>query len=383
MSEFVISEPPRNTFDKLKHSVSRVFKERYTVSGRLAHDEKLFAKISDSLSESEREEALNRLRKTVKGKVTRTIIQDAVIGTVIIGGSLLLYKNRKAIISKFRKSPENIGNSREALKNIASNETGIGEATITEPLRNALREKGHRIEHAGEVLTLGGRLGAGGTKTVYDAELKGQHFALALPNTTDGIVTMNEKWGRALKEPGITDRIRSLGVHVNPVCEPFPVTVNGIPLTAIRLQRFQDLPFPIVDSKNRLSSTLTASILPKDFSAETYQGMLQPALPDLAKLIKAGLHIGGDSMNICIINGEVRPYLNDLGSATFEPFVRGRAFRDAVNYISMLEHSCRQAFTDEEYYGLLEKFFFSDAVKYDNPLGIIQQLAKQLVRMIK
>jgi len=382
MSESIVSEPPLNKFDALKNSVKRIFKERYTIEGRLKSDETKFAKINKSLTESQREDALNKLRQTAKGRVTYTIIQDAVIGTVIVGGSLFIFKNRKAILSKLRKQPgQPVGNTELPKSFTASQEGGI-DAHITEQLHTALRTKDRKIEHSGDLLTLGSRLGAGGTKTVYDAELNGQHFALALPNTTDGVLIMNEKWGRALNEPEMTNRIRALGIHVNPVCEPYPVKVNSLPLTAIKMLRYRDLPYPIVDSKNRSTSTLIASILPKNFTPDGYQIIMQPALPDLATLIKAGLHIGGDSMNLCVVNGEVRPYLNDLGSASFEPFVPGRAFRDAVNYVSMLENACRNALTEEEYQGLME-FFYSPAVKSDNPQGIIQQLARQLVQMLR
>lgn len=383
MSEFTpLEHPHHNILDNLKGSIGRIFKERYTVSGKLARDEVKFAKISDTLSDAQKEEVLSKLRQTVKGRVTRTIIQDAVVGTIIVGGGLFIYKNRKAILSKFQKQPDKSMGSLESLKMIAHPEVNEGSVLITDQLRDALRAKGGRIEHFGEKLTIGGRLGAGGTKTVYDAEIGGQHFALALPNTTDGVVTMSRKWASALKEPEITDRIRSLGIHVNPVCEPYPVKVNGVPLTAIRMMRFQDLPFPVVDSKNQSSSTLTASILSANFNADEYVRVLEPALPDLAKLIKAGLHIGGDSMNLCVADGKILPYLNDLGSASFEQFVPGEAFRDSVNYVSMLENAYRAGLTTEEYNGLLD-FFFSSAVKSDNPQGVIQRLARQLVNFIK
>lgn len=113
-----------------------------------------------------------------------------------------------------------------------------------------------QLAHGNDSFILGRVLGQGGTKRVYDAQLSGEHVALALPNTVDGTARAAQKWQEALRELSVTDVVRELGFMVNTRCEVTPITVAGTSFPAITLTRYADLPVEVRDHKNSHSSVV-------------------------------------------------------------------------------------------------------------------------------
>lgn len=185
-----------------------------------------------------------------------------------------------------------------------------------EHMLDTMRKGQLAIEANGRPVTVGKRLGAGGSKTVYDAVLDENSFALALPNTTDGYVRMMEKWSVVEREPENTAKLRELGLLVNPICEILPATINGISFPALRMTRYEDLPFEVRDSKNLTSSVHRSTFVPENgLTDENFRELFSSVTPDLLNLLKNRVSLHQDSINICIEAGKPRLYLNDLGDA--------------------------------------------------------------------
>lgn len=187
-------------------------------------------------------------------------------------------------------------------------------------LLDSLRAKHYDIRQGTDVVEIVGPLGKGGSKIVYAALLGDQTFALALPNTVDGEQAMQKKWAPVLQEPENTQRIRALGIPTNTTCELMPLSVNGVLFPALRMARYEDLPFEVRDSKNRESSIFTTETLPAGpLDATTFRTLFQGAAEDIVTLVRNNVTLSIDSFNICLEEGRLRLYLNDLGTAKFEP----------------------------------------------------------------
>ena len=169
----------------------------------------------------------------------------------------------------------------------------------------------------GTPLEIGEILGEGGSKTVRSTSLNNESLAIALPNTTDDEAKVFKKWEIVLKEPASTDKIRAMGVPVNPMCETTTVEVNGVPFKALLMKPYTETGFEVRDSKNRRSSVIETDLLPKAFGTDNVDEVLSDVLDDVATLINNGVTLGRDSFNICKKDGKLRLYLNDLGTAGF------------------------------------------------------------------
>ena len=93
-------------------------------------------------------------------------------------------------------------------------------------------------------------LGSGGSKEVFDIEVGGEHYAVALCGLHDMPERIIQKWGNILKEPVNTASLRERGFYVNELCEVKNIKVNGLEFPALMMKRFEDHPFKIYDSKN-------------------------------------------------------------------------------------------------------------------------------------
>src|SRR5487761_1858148 len=89
------------------------------------------------------------------------------------------------------------------------------DTTAFDTVLTAIRGDNFQVRHDDVVVGIHGTLGSGGTKAAYDASVNGEHFALALPNTTDDTRTALDKWQVALHEPEATNRMREMGFMVN------------------------------------------------------------------------------------------------------------------------------------------------------------------------
>lgn len=248
-------------------------------------------------------------------------------------------------------------------------------------LLESMRAEKLDVKHENKVVSLGDKLGSGGSKTVYDAVVDGEPFALALPNTTDDVQKMRQKWQNVLKEPDNTEKVRGLGLYTNPTCEVVPTSINGVIFPALKMARYQDLPFPIVDSKNVTSSTVNGNLLPGTLTIDAYQELMASILPDLEIMIKNGVQVGSDSINICLIEGKPRIYLNDLGTAVFKPFQDDQIPQVAEMYISNANGAFLNGLTEPEYQKH-NTFFNGDAFKFNNPQNITKVLSQKLIERV-
>jgi hypothetical protein len=166
--------------------------------------------------------------------------------------------------------------------------------------------------------TVSKKLGSGGSKEVYDATIKNEQYALALPGTVDHPQIVIEKWTKVLQEPANTDRLRCLGFYVNDLCQIVPTRVNGYEFPGLVMRRYSDHDFPIYDSKNPKSRYHELIKADEKVTDETALELFAPISDEIAKLVKNGAHLGRDSINLCDINGAPHLYLNDLGAASFD-----------------------------------------------------------------
>ena len=184
----------------------------------------------------------------------------------------------------------------------------------------SIRSGNFQISQDDTPIEIYGKLGSGGgTKTVYDASLDAERFALALPNTTDGTETALAKWRVALHEPNVTDTMRDMGFVVNPTCEVMPVNISGTPFPAIRMTRFQDMPIQVRDGKNHSASVIESDIFAGSLELTSFMDRTADIRSDIIALIRSGVSIGRDSFNVCLIDGQLRLFFNDLASAKFGP----------------------------------------------------------------
>ena len=68
------------------------------------------------------------------------------------------------------------------------------------------------ISVAGENLSIMGKLGEGGTKSVYEAVLNGANVAISVPNFIDSRETRDQKWSEVKKEPERTAFLKEKGL---------------------------------------------------------------------------------------------------------------------------------------------------------------------------
>lgn len=214
-------------------------------------------------------------------------------------------------------------------------------------------------------------LGAGGSKEVFDAEIGGLRYALAVPAAgIDPAEIIEEKWQDVLEEPGNTARLRQLGFYANEVCEILPIKINGFDFPALRMRRFQDLPYEVRDTKNPHSSTGNSWILGKEGTSELDQEKVSAAVKALSieinSLIEQGVKLKRDSFNFCLDHDQPHLYFNDLGAAKFEEIAES----EKAGYIKYYSHHAATALImaprNEEYnkikdsidYETLQKMIF-------------------------
>lgn len=226
------------------------------------------------------------------------------------------------------------------------------------------------------------QLGTGGTKTVYDALIDELPYALALPNTTDGVQRMSQKWEAVMREPENTARIRALNIHANPLCETIPLQVNGVPFTGLKMTRYEDLPFEIIDGKNPASSTATETILPEQLDQERFLALLGGVENDLAVLINNGVRVGKDSINICRVNDRLQVFMTDLGSTQFKPIVSDDIEMYCQGYSQYAVDAIVNGLGEEEYQKN-KGFLNGEAFGFNNPNNVPNTLSRSLQQKVQ
>jgi hypothetical protein len=233
-------------------------------------------------------------------------------------------------------------------------EIDVGDPKLLTSMLQLLRETPGFNDHkdkpivriGNEVIFINGRIGNGGTKSVYDVEIGYQPYALALPNAHDHVQNMIKKWAAVLNEPHHTDRLRALGLVVNPDMRLLPVEVFGIPFQALQMTRFRDLTWEVRDHKNPSSSVFRTQLIPPEGLTPTnFRDLFQGVLSDLRTLAVNRIGLQGDSINLAVTNGVARLFLNDLGKINWDLSFTAEVCR---NYVIAGVAAFHQALTREE-----------------------------------
>jgi hypothetical protein len=246
-------------------------------------------------------------------------------------------------------------------------------------MMDSMRKGNLVVIHDSNPITFNRKLGTGGTKTVYEALIVDNPFALAVPNTVDGVEKMTQKWRVALQEPANTERVREMGFFTNPTCEAMPVSINGVPFTVLKMARYQDLPFQVMDGKNASSSTVTEDLLPDQLDAKIFEDYFATITPDVGALINNGVRVGLDSLNVCLVDGKPRIFLSDLGAAKFEDIAQDDRPRIVERYISNVFSAFLNGLTEAEYQKH-KSFFDSESFKFDNPNNVTSELTRRALK---
>lgn len=250
-------------------------------------------------------------------------------------------------------------------------------------LLNKLRDGSflNEIKYQGVSVDIRGELGCGGSKTVYNAVINAEPFALSLPNSTDDANTVKKKWSEVLKEPENTKLIEDLGLYTNG-CNLFTVEIGSIQFPALRSKRYQDLSYKVIDRKNPNSSTVNGVVIPEQgLNEENVTKMLESTLDDVVTLVESGLSINADALNLCIDeNGKIRLFLCDLGSGLMEYKINKNPREiDFVSqwYVSRIMDVWASIFSFNEWTDKYKTF----SEKFDDhkkPDGVHSNLTKQL-----
>lgn len=246
---------------------------------------------------------------------------------------------------------------------------------------DSMRKGQLEVAYQGTQLEMGKRLGEGGTKTVYEAVIGDGHFALGFPNTVDGVERMSQKWKVALQEPDKTARVREMGLFANPICEALPVDINGVPFTVIKMARYQDLPYQIMDGKDSRASTVKSEVLPSEIDRISFESYFESVIPDVQTLITNGVRVGVDSLNVCLVDGKPRIFLSDLGSADFEDIPEEARPRVAERYVGNLFSAFLNGLTEAEYQKH-KSFFDGEHFRFDNPNTVTHEISEKVLQGI-
>lgn len=192
-------------------------------------------------------------------------------------------------------------------------------------------------------------LGSGGYKAVHDVEIEDEHYALTLPNAIHDSFVLMKQWSIILNEAENTNKMREMGFYTNSLSEIVQTNINGIPFPALLMHRYRDLPFEIRDNKNPISSTGNTRILPPEVLLGSIPGYLKPFAEDIRRLIANNVHVGPESVNLCVVNEEPHLYFNDLGMATFESISEETKEKVIHSYAHDAISAMTRGITEKEY----------------------------------
>ncbi len=225
------------------------------------------------------------------------------------------------VYEDFRKLMERQGLD-WSLERIKMSETDIGGLLTLSNVGNiasSIMASGISSLHIeGKLANVSEVLGCGGTKRVYNVEVGGRNYAVALPGTVDPAEITITKWNKVLQEPANTDRLRELGFHVNDICRIAPAEINGHEFPVLMMKRYRDHDFPIFDSKNPCRHYHEFIKPEQKVTDEDCLQLFSAVGDEIAALVQNGVGLGNDCFNLCEIDGVIHLYFNDLGPARFE-----------------------------------------------------------------
>src|SRR5690606_26119617 len=120
---------------------------------------------------------------------------------------------------------------------------------------------------------------------------------------------------------------------------------------------------------NPTSSTMSGSILPQQLDAASFEEYFGSILPDIERMLRNGVRVSKDSINICLVDGKPRIFLSDLGDAKFDEIPKDRFRTFAEGYVGFAEESFINSL-DEEEYQKHKPFFESEAFSFNNAYNI-------------
>lgn len=236
----------------------------------------------------------------------------------------------------------------------------------------------------GKDATFRGILGRGGSKSVFEVTIGDESFALALPNPTDNNEIMKNKWGKALTEPDKTKKLRNMGLLVNPICEVVELTIKGVPFTGIKMARYEDLPFHVMDGKAPYILSIIRDVLPKDINLSSFETFFTHISCDVVTMVKNGVIVDGfDSVNVCIDRGALRLFLSDLGDMKIndlqdpgevELYVRSVVTNALGAFVSKLSEEDQQK---------MEQIKLTDALNQQLKEGVVARVCDEVLQSLK
>ena len=146
----------------------------------------------------------------------------------------------------------------------------------------------------------------------------GQDYAIALPNIIDDYKTLSKKWRKALfVERFFTERLKKIGLLVNPYCKIIDVRINKRDFPVIVMKKYSDFGFEVLDGKNPHTSNFNRSkamLDQKNMTVENLVTFFEGCCKDIGILIQENINLGSkDALNLAYQNGNFRLFLNDLG----------------------------------------------------------------------
>lgn len=190
------------------------------------------------------------------------------------------------------------------------------------------------LEVEGQIASKQRYLGSGGSKEVFDVEIDGgEHFAVALCGLQDTPDRVIQKWENVLKEPANTAKLKSRGFYVNDLCEIKNTKVNGIEFPVLVMRRFEDHPFQIFDSKNIGKNANPLFDEKIELSDDKMMALMSSVSDEIVRLVREGIRLGRDNFNLCVSEGKMHLYFNDLGASRIEPYTEDEKERVIDQYV--------------------------------------------------
>lgn len=205
------------------------------------------------------------------------------------------------------------------------------------------------LEVEGQVADRSKFLGSGGSKEVFDVEVGGEHYAVALCGLQDTPERVIQKWENVLKEPVNTALLRARGFYVNELCEVKNIKVNGVEFPALVMKRFEDHPFQIYDSKNIGKKANQLFNDKTELSDDKMITLMSSISDEIARLIRDGIRLGRDNFNLCVSEGQMHLYFNDLGATRVEPFSADEKRRVIDHYVMYAVGAVISSVSEETY----------------------------------
>jgi hypothetical protein len=226
-------------------------------------------------------------------------------------------------------------------------------------------------------VSLEGYLGSGGSKEVYSAVQDGHDFALCICGIQDNSERVVEKWKSVLKEPRNTDELRKRGFHVNDACKISIVKINGHQFPALLMKRYQDHSFSIYDAKNTSGNDNPILEGDKEINDQLMMEVLSSVIDEITALIKEGVILGTDSFNVCLSQGKVHLYFNDLGPMEIK-VIQQEEYKEVIDYYVA---SAIAAFVNSISYKVFqESSYLKKTGSRRHPLG--QKICEEVLRRL-